>query len=76
MSDPCGPNGPEATVAVRFAVIVCHECFKKLDPDMWISENYWININPSIPFDKLPLNNLPLETDEDAAAKWNPTSYA
>jgi hypothetical protein len=55
--------------------VVCHECFKKLDPDMWISENCWININPVIPFDKLPLNDLPLETDEDAAAKWNPASY-
>jgi len=34
--------------------IVCHECFKKLDPDMWISENCWIGINPIITFDKLP----------------------
>lgn len=27
-------------------VNVCHECFHKLDPDMWINEEEWKSINP------------------------------
>jgi hypothetical protein len=36
------------------AVIVCHSCFHKLDPDMWIGEACWRSISPVIPFDNLP----------------------
>jgi hypothetical protein len=49
-------------------VVVCHECFRKLDPDMWISEKCWININPVIPF-----IDLPSMKDEDDM--WNPKHY-
>ena len=35
-------------------VSVCHECFHKLSPDMWISENCWKSLNPIIPFNELP----------------------
>lgn len=55
--------------------IVCHECFRKLDPDMWISENCWISINPVVPFDQLPLNKLDPATDAEADAKWKPENY-
>jgi hypothetical protein len=49
------------------AVVVCHECFRLLDPDMWIGENCWISINPIIPFDELP------ETAENDL--FEPSSY-
>ena len=34
---------------------VCHECFHKLEPDMWISSKGWDSINPVVPFKDLPL---------------------
>jgi hypothetical protein len=37
--------------------VVCHECFHKIDPDMWIREDHWNNINPVVPFDRLPLED-------------------
>jgi hypothetical protein len=36
-------------------VTVCHRCFEKLDPDMWISENCWNSLNPVTPYDMLPV---------------------
>jgi hypothetical protein len=41
-------------------VTVCHECFHKLDPDMWISEAGWQALNPKTPFQQLPV--LPSQT--------------
>ena len=35
-------------------VSVCHICFSKLDPDMWISSRCWNSINPITPFEELP----------------------
>lgn len=35
--------------------IVCHHCFHKLDPDMWINDRGWAFLNPITPFEKLPL---------------------
>lgn len=37
------------------AVVVCHECFHKLDPDQWIGQECWERISPMTPFEKLPL---------------------
>jgi hypothetical protein len=34
-------------------VTVCHRCFSKLDPDMWIARGHWESINPVVPFDHL-----------------------
>lgn len=34
---------------------VCHQCFHKLSPDMWISRNGWEHLNPVVSFDDLPL---------------------
>lgn len=39
-------------------VTVCHNCFHKLDVDMWISELCWKKLHPMIPFEQLP----PLKT--------------
>lgn len=39
-------------------VVVCHECFHKLQPDIWIGEEHWEGIDPVISFDKLPNNNV------------------
>ena len=35
-------------------VTVCHECFHKLDVDMWIDEKCWLALNPITPFERLP----------------------
>jgi hypothetical protein len=35
-------------------ITVCHECFHKLDVDMWISERCWLTLNPLTPFEQLP----------------------
>lgn len=32
----------------------CHNCFHKVDADMWISLHRWQSLNPSVPFEKLP----------------------
>ncbi len=50
------------------AVVVCHECFHRLDPDMWIGEvSCWERIKPVVIFDKLP--------KIESINKWEPGSY-
>jgi hypothetical protein len=34
---------------------VCHECFHRLEPDMWINQRMWEGLNPTTTFDDLPL---------------------
>ena len=36
-------------------VTVCHQCFHRLQPDMWISSEGWRSLNPEVPFEALPL---------------------
>ena len=48
----CEPSDKVHGVFKR--VSVCHECFHKLDPDMWISQGMWEDLNPVIPFNRLP----------------------
>jgi hypothetical protein len=38
-------------------VRICHECFHKLSPDMWINQNGWEFINPVISFSELTSDN-------------------
>jgi len=40
-------------------VTVCHECFHKLDVDMWISDSCWNRLSPITPFDRLPKLEIP-----------------
>lgn len=35
--------------------LVCHSCFHRLNPDQWISEECWVQLNPVIPYARLPL---------------------
>jgi hypothetical protein len=35
-------------------VTVCHECFHKLQPDLWINNIGWQSLNPITPFEQLP----------------------
>lgn len=42
---------------------VCHQCFHKLDPDMWISQAQWESEPRRIVFENLPPEEL------DAKAK-------
>lgn len=34
---------------------VCHACFHRLDPDLWISQGMWESLGPLVPFEQLPL---------------------
>jgi hypothetical protein len=48
-------QGPHvADVSDWRVVTVCHNCFHRLEPDMWISDNCWKALNPVIPFEQLP----------------------
>lgn len=51
--------------------VVCHACFHRLDPDMWIGERAWAGLNPRVPYDRLPrpLDDVPYED------RWNPANY-
>jgi len=59
LSLECQPNDKSGEWKLP---IVCHECFKKLDPDMWISEKCWIGINPTVAFESLPSLKKAIET--------------
>ena len=48
------PNDPNNYSEFRM-VVVCHACFHKLSPDMWIGKTCWETINPKVPYDKLPM---------------------
>jgi hypothetical protein len=50
----CQPQEKEDGHDYR-VVVVCHECFHKLDVDMWIGSRCWRKLNPKIVFEKLPL---------------------
>ena len=49
--------------------IVCHNCFERLDPDMWISPSGWQSLNPIIKFEDLPL------VDGDGLERWDIAKY-
>ncbi len=34
-------------------VLVCHKCYERLSPDMWISRRCWETLKPLIPFEQL-----------------------
>ena len=56
--------------------VVCHECFHRLQPDMWIDERCWELLNPVRPYDSLPaIKNFPVEAGERDNEKWNPRNY-
>jgi|ERR1700722_1302773 len=50
----CQPQEKGDGVNYR-VVVVCHECFHKLDVDMWIGSNCWRTLNPKVVFENLPL---------------------
>lgn len=35
-------------------VTVCHACFHKLGPDMWIAQAHWEALDPKVTFKELP----------------------
>jgi len=58
--------------------IVCHDCYFKLEPDMWISEACWLEINAITPFSVLPIAKEFDYTKEGVACgdvRWDPASY-
>jgi hypothetical protein len=52
------------------AVIVCHHCQHRLDPDMWISDRCWSSLKPNTPFDQLPF------PAEDTGIRFDVETYA
>jgi hypothetical protein len=42
-------NGDDWRIAT-----MCHACWHKLDPDLWISEDCWLSLHPITPFEQLP----------------------
>ena len=61
IDDPIDPfftlhcEGPRVNGATDWRVVtVCHHCFHKLEPDMWISNRCWESLSPVTPFDQLP----------------------
>jgi hypothetical protein len=52
MSIDCGGFGPGWSD--WRVVTVCHDCFHKLDVDMWISESCWQSLNLITPYEQLP----------------------
>ena len=65
----CCSSEPNKDTKIWKAAIVCNECFHRLQPDMWISENCWIELSPIIPFDKLP------KFDYNERQRWDPETY-
>ena len=50
----CEPWEPHDRDGPYKQVTVCHECFHKLSPDMWISSRCWEKLNPVVAFQDLP----------------------
>jgi len=63
---------PAGTHSDWRVVIVCHHCFHKLEPDMWISDRCWESLNPVTPFERLP---HPLE-EEHPGDRFQVEAYA
>ncbi len=42
------------TNSVWRAAVVCHHCFHRLDPDMWVLGKHWDSMDPKVPFRLLP----------------------
>ena len=52
----CQPLEDVAEVDSRWRKVrVCHECFHRLKPDMWIGSRCWKALDPVTPFADLPL---------------------
>jgi hypothetical protein len=62
----CQPQEKEYGDSFRI-VVVCHECFHQLSPDMWIGSNCWKTLNPKVVFEKLPLFGDGRKEPEDYA---------
>jgi len=59
------------------AAVVCHECFHKLSPDMWIDRGCWESIDPLIQTEDLPDIFQGVQNCSHAArAQWDPETYA
>ena len=40
--------------------VVCLDCFKRMDPDMWVNLAIWESISPVVPYENLlPHNTVP-----------------
>lgn len=48
------PDHPKGYCEFR-VTLVCHVCFHKLSPDMWISKRCWEQLAPMTPYEKLPV---------------------
>jgi len=67
---PAIPNHPQGYSEFR-VVVVCHSCFHRLEPDMWISDACWAKLTPVVPYEGLPLLDR-----TPPRVRWNPATYA
>lgn len=51
----CAPQDDVPENSTYKKVLICHECFHRLHPDMWIGSKCWKAINPIIRFEDLPV---------------------
>jgi hypothetical protein len=47
-------QGSEDWHCWRLATL-CHACYHKLDPDLWIDQDCWVSLSPVTPFEQLPI---------------------
>ena len=75
-TDPIEPlfvlecQGRDEFKGIWKACVVCHECFHKLDPDMWISSNCWASLKPQTLF-----QDLPAMVHHENPGRWKPETY-
>lgn len=51
--DPLMEMDVDSSTASKRA-LMCHECFHKIGPEMWILEEHWAALNPKTAFADLP----------------------
>jgi hypothetical protein len=61
------------TTAEWLIGIVCHHCFHRLNPDMWITDACWAALNPITPFGLLPRR---LEDEGRHGGRFKVEAYA
>jgi hypothetical protein len=60
---PCQSNTDHSDFRV---VTVCHECFHKVQPDMWMSQGEWESLNPITDFSNLLKEDAPTDNKKVA----------
>jgi hypothetical protein len=52
--DPLLEMHVDGETPVTRLALMCHPCFHRIGPEMWILEDHWKALNPVVPFAQLP----------------------